>query len=169
MGKSVVAQALAEATGWAMAEGDDFHPTANLEKMRSGEPLDDGDRWPWLGSIAKWIGAQETAGLSSVVTCSALKRSYRNLLLEGHPSVRFCQLDAAAATLQARLDARRVHYMPASLLRSQLRTLQSLEDDEPGGRVNADGDLATVLRRVLQVLADDQGSPDASDDTATAS
>lgn len=156
-GKSVVAQALAESTGWTLAEGDDFHPTANVEKMQSGTPLDDEDRWPWLRAIAAWIGEQEQAGHSSVVTCSALKRSYRDLLHDGHPSVRFCQLDVSAGVLQSRMEARRDHYMPASLLHSQLRTLQSLEEDEPGGRVNAEGDVHTVLRRILHRLAGHDG------------
>lgn len=152
-GKSMVAEALAESTGWAIAEGDEFHPAANREKMQSGIPLDDEDRWPWLRSVAAWIGDQEQAGRSSVVTCSALKRSYRDLLRDGHPSVRFCQLDASAAVLQSRMEERRGHYMPASLLHSQLRTLQSLDEDEPGGRVNTEGDVHTVLRRVLHLLA----------------
>lgn len=162
-GKSVVAEALAESTGWTMAEGDDFHPAANVEKMSAGQPLDDEDRWLWLHAIGDWIGEQERAGLSSVVTCSALKRSYRDLLRKGHPSVRFCQLDAPASVLQARLDGRPDHYMPASLLHSQIRTLQSLEADEPGGRVNADSDLHTVLRRVLDVLARKSEGPGADE------
>jgi len=152
-GKSMVAEALAESTGWTMAEGDDFHPAANVEKMSSAQPLDDEDRWPWLHKIAEWIGEQEAAGRCSVVTCSALKRSYRDVLRDGHPSVRFVQLDAPTATLLARTAAREDHYMPPSLLHSQLRTLQSLEADEPGGRVNAESDVHTVLRRVLDVLA----------------
>lgn len=152
-GKSMVAQALAESTGWQLAEGDDFHPAANVEKMSSGHPLDDEDRWPWLQSIADWIGEQEKAGRSSVVTCSALKRSYRDLLRKGHPSVKFCELDASPAVLTARMEARPEHFMPTSLLHSQLRALQTLEPDEPGGRVTAEGDLCTVLRRVLDVLA----------------
>lgn len=155
-GKTEIAQALAESTGWTMAEGDDFHSPANVAKMSSGQALTDEDRWPWLQSIAAWIGEQEQAGLSSVVTCSALKRSYRDLLRDGHPSVRFCQLDASTGTLQARVDARRGHHMPPSLLRSQLMTLQPLEADEPGGRVNTDGDVPHVLRRVLHLLAQDR-------------
>ncbi|MDQ4039858.1 MAG: gluconokinase [Actinomycetota bacterium] len=157
VGKSVVAKALVESTGWTLAEGDDFHPPANVEKMKAGTPLDDADRWPWLRSIAAWIGEQERAGHSSVITCSALKRGYRDLLREGHPSVRFCQLDASTGVLQSRMEARREHYMPPPLLHSQLRTLQSLEGDEPGGRVNAEGDLHTVLRRVLHLLAGHNG------------
>lgn len=154
-GKSLVAKALAESTGWAMAEGDDFHSPANVEKMSSGQPLDDDDRWPWLQSIADWIGEQERAGHSSVIACSALRRSYRDLLRDGHPSVSFCQLDAAEPTLQGRLEERQAHYMSAALLKSQLGSLQSLEKDEPGGRVDADSDVPTVLRRVLHVLAHD--------------
>ncbi|CAN5438871.1 gluconokinase [soil metagenome] len=158
-GKSVIAEALAESTGWTMAEGDDFHPPASVAKMRSGQPLDDEDRWAWLRAIADWIGDQEQAGLSSVVTCSALKRGYRDLLREGHPSVGFCQLDASTATLASRIEARPDHYMPAALLQSQLGALESLQDDEPGGRVNAESDVPTVLRRVLEVLARDTAQP----------
>lgn len=164
-GKSVVAQALAESTGWTMVEGDDFHSAANVEKMRSGQPLDDDDRWQWLQSIADWIDEQERAGHSSIVTCSALKRRYRDLLRDGHPSVRFCQLDAAPATLQARMKARPDHFMPPSLLHGQLRTLEPLEADEPGGRVNAESDVHTVLRRILHALAQEAnqaGSRDSS-------
>lgn len=157
-GKSAVARALADCTGWTMAEGDDFHPEVNVAMMESGEPLDDESRWPWLRRIAEWIGGQERAGHSSVVTCSALKRSYRDLLRDGHPSVRFCQLDAATTTVQARLSGRRDHYMPASLLPSQLRTLQPLQEDEPGWRVDADGDVTEVVRRVLQMLDEEKGS-----------
>jgi len=171
VGKSVVAQALAESTGWKMVEGDDFHSAANVEKMRSGQPLDDEDRWPWLQSIADWIGEQERAGHSSIVTCSALKRRYRDLLREEHPSVRFCQLDVATASLQARMKARTDHFMPPSLLHSQLRTLEPLEADEPGGRVNAESDVPTVLRRILHALAREAGETDStgSGGAATAS
>lgn len=153
-GKSVIAEALAESTDWTMAEGDDFHPPANVEKMESGTPLEDEDRWPWLRAIAAWIGEQEQAGLSSVVTCSALKRSYRDFLRDGHASVRFCQLDAAAGVLQSRMEARPDHYMRAPMLHSQLRTLEPLEPDEPGGRVSSEGGIHTVLRRVLHSLAE---------------
>lgn len=171
-GKSLVAQALATATGATLAEGDDFHSAANVAKMASGRSLDDEDRWPWLRAIADWIDKQERAGRSCVVTCSALKRSYRDLLREGNPSVRFCQLDASTATLLARVKGRRGHYMPPSLLRSQLRSLQPLEEDEPGGRVNAEGDVSSVLRGVLAMLAEDgngKRGPRATDSTSAAS
>ncbi|HEY4603234.1 MAG TPA: gluconokinase, GntK/IdnK-type, partial [Blastococcus sp.] len=79
-GKSTVADLLVQRLGWKFAEGDDFHPPANVEKMHSGHPLDDDDRWPWLRTLAEWIGEQERAGAACIVTCSALKRRYRDLL-----------------------------------------------------------------------------------------
>ena len=95
VGKTSVAHALVERTGWAFQEGDDLHPEANRAKMAAGTPLDDDDRWPWLRLIAAWIGEQEAAGRGAVVTCSALRRSYRDLLSDGHPSVRFVHLQAS--------------------------------------------------------------------------
>src|SRR4051794_3606863 len=85
-GKSTVAAGLVERLGCVYAEGDDFHPPANVAKMRAGTPLDDDDRWPWLRTLAAWIGEHEQAGESAGVTCSALKRSYRGLFRGGHPS-----------------------------------------------------------------------------------
>jgi gluconokinase len=146
-GKSTVAKQLAERLGWPMAEGDDFHPRANVEKMRSGHPLDDEDRWPWLRSIADWIGRHEAAGQSAVVTCSALKRAYRDLLGAGHPSVRFVYLDVPRDVLEERLGGRQGHYMPASLLDSQLGTLEPLGADEPGFALRSDGRPDEVARQ----------------------
>lgn len=152
VGKSLVAKALAEAIGVRMAEGDDFHSSANVAKMASGQPLDDEDRWPWLRSIAAWIGEQERAGRSRVVTCSALRRGYRDLLRDGHPSVAFCELFVNPATIRARLAHRSGHFMPAGLLDSQLATRQPLADDEPGIRVAAEDDLGDVVARVRIAL-----------------
>lgn len=138
-GKSTVARGCAQQLGWAMAEGDDFHPPGNVAKMRQGVPLVDEDRWEWLRAIAAWIGGQEAAGLSAVVSCSALRRTYRDVLRDGHPSVRFLHLDARPATLSGRMEQRSGHFMPASLLASQLDTLEPLEPDEPGARIDVDG------------------------------
>jgi gluconokinase len=149
-GKTTVAKGVAATRGWAYLEGDDLHPGANVAKMASGQPLGDEDRRPWLRAIADRIGVAEAAGEDLVVTCSALKRSYRDLLRDGHPSVRFCQLDVSRDELQRRLEARRGHYMPASLLDSQLVTLELLEPDEPGITVAADEDPDRVLREVLR-------------------
>lgn len=131
-GKSSVAVALVAATGWTFAEGDDLHPEANRRKMAAGRALDDADRLPWLHRVAGWIGDEEAAGRNAVITCSALKRSYRDLLCAGHPSVRFVFLLVPRAVLAARLAARHGHFMPASLLDSQLTTLEMLAPGEPG-------------------------------------
>ena len=127
-GKTTVAMRLVELLGWPFAEGDDFHPVANVEKMRSGRPLSDRDRKPWLAAVADWIGEQEVAGRSAVVSCSALKRAYREALRRNHPSVWFVHVSASPAGLKARLETRSGHYMPASLLASQLETLEEPSD-----------------------------------------
>jgi gluconokinase len=129
-GKSSVAAGLVEKLGCDFAEGDDFHPPANVEKMRAGQPLDDDDRWPWLRELAAWIGEHEKNGKSVVVTCSALKRSYRDLLRNGHPSVWFAHVTADADLIRERVERRTGHYMPASLLDSQLATLEIPSPDE---------------------------------------
>lgn len=152
VGKSTVAQGLAAATGWALAEGDAFHPAANVAKMRSGTPLDDEDRWPWLRALRDWISEQEGRGRSSVLTCSALKRSYRDVLREGNPSVRFCSLVADEEHLTGRVEHRAGHYMPAFLLRSQLGILEPLAADEPGVRVPADENTQEVIAASIAAL-----------------
>jgi gluconokinase len=131
-GKSTVMGALADRLGWATAEGDDFHSAANVEKMRSGRPLTDSDRRPWLEAVASWIGERERAGESAIVACSALRRAYRDVLRRDHKSVWFAHLAAPTALIADRLERRRGHYMPPSLLTSQLETLEPLDPDEPG-------------------------------------
>jgi gluconokinase len=155
-GKSTVALKLVERLGWDFAEGDDFHPPENVAKMHSGHPLDDDDRWPWLRLLAAWIGDHEQRGESAVVTCSALKRNYRDLLREGHPSVWFAHVAADAALLRERLAARTGPYMPASLLDSQLETLQPLEDDEPGATIPGVGTPDAVVDDLLGVLGQER-------------
>ena len=152
VGKSVVAAELVARTGWEFAEGDDMHPEANRAKMSAGQPLDDEDRRPWLRRIADWIGEQEAAGRSAVVTCSALKRRYRDVLAEGHPSVRFVHLLASRELVQTRVDARKGHFMPPSLLESQLAALEPLGPDEPGVGVDTTGTPADVAARALERL-----------------
>ena len=152
VGKTSVAAELVEATGWVFAEGDDFHPQANRDKMAAGHALDDDDRWPWLRRLADWIGEREAAGQGAVVTCSALKRAYRELLRDGHPSVRFVHLTASDELVAERIGARQGHYMPPSLLESQLRTLEPLQPEEPGVAVDTSGDQAAVARAALDAL-----------------
>jgi gluconokinase len=156
-GKSTVAATLVDRLGWEFAEGDDFHPAANVEKMRSGHPLDDEDRWPWLRSIAAWIGEHEKAGRNVVVTSSALKRSYRDLLRDGHPSVWFAHVTADPELIRERIEHRTGHYMPASLLDSQLATLEPLEDDEPGARISGAAAPTAVVDELLAVLDAERG------------
>jgi gluconokinase len=152
-GKTTVATRLADRLGWEFGEGDDHHPPANVEKMRAGIPLDDDDRRPWLLDLAAWINKHEAAGQSCVLTCSALKRSYRDLLRTGNESVRFVHVDVPEAVLADRLGSRKGHYMPASLLRSQLDALEPLQPDEPGLTVPGTGDADEVVDAVLEALA----------------
>jgi gluconokinase len=159
VGKTSVAAELVERTGWAFVEGDDLHPEANRAKMTAGIALDDDDRWPWLRRVAAWIGEQEQAGHGAVVTCSALKRSYRDLLRDGHPSVRFVHLLAPPELIKSRVDARRGHYMPPSLLASQLATLEPLDADEPGIGVDTSGEPAEVAERALHALGGETATP----------
>lgn len=151
-GKTTVATGLADALGWTYVEGDELHPAANVEKMRAGTPLTDDDRWPWLRKIGEWIDEHGAQGKSAVITCSALKRSYRDLLREGRPGVQFCHVDVSREQLETRLEQRQGHYMPASLLQSQLDTLQPLQDDEPGVVVESKGGQEAVLAAVLEAL-----------------
>jgi gluconokinase len=128
-GKTTVARQLVDLLGWPFAEGDDFHPPANVAKMRSGTGLTDADRGPWLEAVARWIGEQESAGRSAIATCSALKRAYRTALRRDHPSVWFVHVTSVPDALQHRLETRGGHYMPASLLASQLEILEPLRPD----------------------------------------
>jgi gluconokinase len=151
-GKTTVAEDLARAMDWPMAEGDDFHPPENVAKMHSGQPLNDEDRWPWLRTIAKWIGEREAERQSSVVTCSALKRSYRDVLRDGHPSVRFCHLITDVDLIRGRVEHRAGHFMPPTLLASQVATLEPLQADEDGVVVDVSGTEEEVLEAVLKAL-----------------
>jgi gluconokinase len=152
-GKSTVAAALVTRLGWDFAEGDDFHPPANVEKMRAGIPLDDEDRWPWLRRLAQWIGEHEAAGTNAVVTCSALKRAYRDVLCDGHPSVWFAHVSADPELIRGRVEHRHGHYMPPSLLGSQLAILEPLQPDEPGAVISGIDPPAEVADHLLLALS----------------
>jgi gluconokinase len=131
-GKTTVAQGIAEATGMVFAEADQFHSDANVAKMRAGRPLEDVDRWPWLEALAAWMAEQDQQGRSTVIACSALRRAYRDVLRTAPPTVEFVHLAGPPEVVRSRLAVREGHYMPASLLDSQLRTLEPLEPDETG-------------------------------------
>jgi gluconokinase len=125
--------------------------------MSRGEPLTDADRGPWLDAIGRWLDERAAAGESAVLTCSALRRSYRDRMRQGRPGVRFCHVVASAQTIRDRLERRRGHYMPPSLLPSQLATLEPLDDDEPGVTVTADRAPDVVLDEALELLGLDHG------------
>jgi gluconokinase len=158
-GKTTLAEGLADRLDWPFQEGDELHPRANVEKMSRGEPLTDEDRWPWLDAIGRWLDEQAEAGRSAVLTCSALRRVYRDRLREGRPGVRFCHVVAPEGVLRRRLEERRGHYMPASLLPSQLATLEPLDDDEPGVTVSVENDPADVQIAALRALGLSEGDP----------
>ncbi|PZG18063.1 gluconate kinase [Micromonospora craterilacus] len=131
-GKTTVAKRVSEVTGLAFAEADEFHSEANVAKMRAGVPLDDDARWPWLRALAGWMTARHREGVSTVLACSALKRSYRDLLRQGPPGVEFVHLDGPTEVIRERMSSRSHPYMPASLLDSQTATLEPLWPDERG-------------------------------------
>lgn len=155
-GKSVIAQGIADQLGWPFQEGDALHSAANVAKMSAGTPLTDADRWPWLDSIATWIRQQLQAGHSGVVSCSALKRVYRERLRQGGLSpdsadVRFLYLQVSREELLRRMQARQ-HFMPPSLLDSQLATLEEPAVDEPALTLPVHGDAASTVAKALQAL-----------------
>ena len=152
-GKSTVAAELASRLGWDLAEGDESPTPANTEELRSDQPLDD-DRWPWLRRLADWIGRCEATDQDAVVTCSALKRSCRDLVRDGHPSVRFVHVASDPELIRARLGGCSGHYMPPSLLDSQLATL---EPDEPGAVVPGAASAGDVADLVLAALTRERG------------
>jgi len=129
-GKSTVGALLAQRLGAEFVEGDSLHPPSNVEKMAAGTPLTDADREGWLQTIAAQLGAAHTAGRSLVVSCSALKRAYRDTLRASAPDLRLVYLQGDFDLLGARIAARSGHYMPASLLASQFAALQEPSDDE---------------------------------------
>ncbi len=151
-GKTTVAEILARRLGWPFVEGDALHPPANIAKMEAGHPLTDEDRAPWLEKIAGWTGERLDSGENGVVTCSALKRSYREAISRGRAGVEFVYLAGSRETIAARLTARHGHFMPASLLDSQFADLQQPAADEPAIRVDvgpAPEDIAATVMRTL--------------------
>ena len=126
-GKTTIAELLSRKLGWEYRDGDEFHPKSNVEKMHSGTPLTDDDRWPWLKAIAAWIDEKRQAGEHGIVTCSALKKSYRDILIGPRGDVGLIYLKGDEDLIAQRLARRKDHFMPKGLLKSQFQTLQ-----EPG-------------------------------------
>ena len=156
-GKSSVGLALAEALGASFVDGDDLHPEGNKNLMAAGIPLNDDNRWPWLDSVAQALAARNqsastegTAG--TVIACSALKRSYRNRILNGAPNTFFIHLAGTRELLAERMSSRGTHFMPLSLLDSQLATLEPLASDEPGATFDIALPLKTIVEQAIVAL-----------------
>jgi len=149
-GKSTLARALAQALDYQLVEGDELHPPANVRKMQSGQPLDDADRAPWLDAVAAALARNDSTGV--VATCSALKRRYRDQLRAAAGPLIFVLPLAAREVLAQRLAKRAGHFMPASLLDSQLGDLEPLAEDEAGfaidGTTSVESQIAIMLSRL---------------------
>lgn len=150
-GKTTIGPLLAARLDVPYAEGDDFHPQANIDKMSALHPLGDADRWPWLDAIGAW--AHERAGLGGVVSCSALKRSYRDRLRAAAPGVVFVHLAGDRKLIEDRMTHRQGHFMPTALLDSQFATLQPLQADEAGVAVDVSGSPEEITERAAEALS----------------
>ncbi|GBQ88056.1 gluconokinase [Gluconacetobacter johannae DSM 13595] len=151
-GKTTVAEGLHNILGWPYQEGDLLHPKANVDKMAAGIPLTDEDRWPWLALCRQWIDARIAEGGGGILTCSALKRAYRDVLRQGTDQVVFVYLKVPEPILQARLARRKGHYMPPSLLPSQLATLEEPAPDEHALVIDIESTVAEVIAATLGQL-----------------
>lgn len=148
-GKTTTAQRLARHLGWSFRDGDTFHPPANIAKMQTGQPLTDEDRWPWLDAIAGWMDELADGDARGIVTCSALKRSYRQRLLTGRPQARLVYLKGSYDLIADRMQRRRNHFMPVSLLQSQFEALEEPRGVERAVIVNVAMPPSRVIDRIL--------------------
>ncbi|HEX2582204.1 MAG TPA: gluconokinase [Dongiaceae bacterium] len=152
-GKSTIATLLAQRLGWQFQEGDHLHPAENIAKMRSGVPLKDSDRLPWLALIGEKIDRWRAAGQPGIITCSALKRRYRDLLRAGRPEVTFLYLRGSKPTIAARMAARPGHFFPASLLDSQFAALEEPQSDEPALAIDIDTEPERLIEDTLTAFS----------------
>ena len=141
-GKSTVGAALAQRLRVPFGDADDFHPAANVAKMTAGQPLDDDDRYPWLETIGQWLVDHRDGG---VMSCSALKRKYRDQLRRHCPEVRFLHLSGTPDVIGRRQASRPGHFMPATLLNSQFETLEPLDSDEAGIVIDVDQNIDAII------------------------
>ena len=153
-GKSTVGAALAQRLRVPFADADDFHPPANVAKMSSGEPLDDDDRYPWLEAIGEWLATHPDGG---VMSCSALKRKYRDQLREHCGEIEFVHLYGSTEVIGKRQASRPGHFMPPSLLASQFKTLEPLEPDERGVTIDVDQNIDGIVDSYVD--GTDQAAP----------
>jgi gluconokinase len=151
-GKTTVAAILAGRLGWRFEEGDALHPQSNVEKMEAGHPLTDEDRAPWLEKVAEWVDDRLDARENGLITCSALKRSYRDVINRRGSGVVFVFLAGSRETIAARLAARHGHFMPSSLLDSQFADLEEPTPDEPEIRLDVGPAPGVIAQHILKVL-----------------
>lgn len=164
VGKTSVAKALAARLGWSFEEGDDLHPQANISKMHAGEPLTNADGRPWLEAVAAWIDGQRARGLDGVITCSALKRAYRRIVIGDRPDVRLVYLRGDRSLIAARLAKRHGHFMPASLLQSQLDTLEEPGPEEHPLVMEVSRPTGEIVETIIEALGlANQGASPASE------
>nr|WP_245312585.1 gluconokinase [Bradyrhizobium macuxiense] len=151
-GKSTIADHLAIRIGWRYEDGDTFHPPSNVAKMSAGQPLTDEDRWPWLRAIADEIDRTCKVSQRAVIACSALKRTYRDILVHGRDDVRIVFLEGTRDLIAARLAARKGHFMPTGLLASQFKTLEPPTADERPIVVAIDRTVDTIVEDIVSQL-----------------
>ncbi|MFC8313853.1 gluconokinase [Gordonia hongkongensis] len=149
-GKSTVGAALAQRLRVPFADADDFHPAENIAKMSAGEPLDDDDRRPWLESIGVWLAEHADGG---VMSCSALKRHYRDHLRDHAPTTLFAHLAGSVEVISRRQASRPGHFMPPALLASQFETLEQLTPDERGLTVDVDQSVDAIIDELVEALS----------------
>jgi gluconokinase len=156
-GKTTIAAGIAHEEGWILLEGDAFHPPANIAKMQAGIPLTDEDRWPWLHAIAAKQDELLAAGQSAVVACSALKRTYRDILIGDRPDTILIYLRGSKQLIDARMQARKGHFMPPALLDSQFATLEAPNPDENPIIVDIDGPPEETIAAAVAKLKERLG------------
>jgi len=151
-GKTTIAILLAKRLGWVYRDGDEFHPASNVEKMKSGVPLTDEDRWPWLEAIARFIDEELADGTRTIITCSALKRRYRDIIIDRREGVRLIYLKGDKSLLEERLKKRHGHFMPSSLLQSQFDALEEPGPDENPLIVSVDATPDQIVDHIVERL-----------------
>ncbi|MEH0110412.1 gluconokinase, GntK/IdnK-type [Tersicoccus sp. MR15.9] len=151
-GKTTIGALIADELGVPFVDGDALHPIENVRRMAAGTPLTDEDRWPWLRRVGEHLAEAGTSGRGLVVACSALKRAYRDAILAEAPDTVFVHLAGSVEVLQARMEGRSDHFMPAGLLRSQLATLEPLATDEPGFVLDIAQPVDDLVRQALDGL-----------------
>jgi gluconokinase len=151
-GKTTVAAILAGRLGWKFEEGDDLHPPANIEKMHAGHPLTDDDRRPWLEQVARWIDERLDKGENGLITCSALKRSYRDVINRRGQGIVFVFLKGSHETIAGRLATRHGHFMPSVLLESQFADLEAPDPDEPAISFDVGPPPGVIAQEIMESL-----------------